>query len=735
MQSYISRHLRRTSGAVLPLLMGAALSLPLSLLMSQQAAAQAAPATQLPAVSVETDQSPEGSPLDTTTIGKKKVEAETTLGASDTAALLSGAPGVNLSTGGGISSLPIIHGMADDRNITLVDGIPLTSACPNHMNPAMSYIPPGNTGHITVISGVSPVSLGGDSIGGAVVVDPADPMFAKPGEDVAVHGSAGTFYRSNNHQIGVNGDIAAATNRYSVGYSGSWTRARSASDGNGDTILASSFENQSHNGTLAYRNDDSQLVVRAGHQLTPYEGFANARMDLLGNTSNYLNGGFSGDYGWGKIEAKVYWQNVQHYMNFLKADRNIAITAAGMPMSTNATDTGYSLKSEIPLDKDNLLRIGNELHIYRLNDWWPPTSKTALGTMSPNTFWNIRDGQRQQIGTYGELEHKWDEQWTSLLGLRNDTVLMNTGNVVGYSNNVAAKYATDSARFNAQDHHKADVNFDVVASTRYEASAINTDELALARKTRSPNLYERYAWSTGTMAANMINWFGNAAGYVGNLYLRPETAYTLSTTSDWHDAAKQDWDVAVTPYYSYIHDYIGVNRLAGTTTKGVNQLQFANHDAQVFGFDLSGKKALLRDGDYGKLDLGGTVGLSRGMQMNNGSSLYHMQPLNADVSLTHSLGGLTNVLQVRLVDDKSVVDPLQNEKVTPGFAILNWKASYQVETITFAVGVDNILDKQYYDPNGGVYESWWRAHGQPTSGMGALPAAGRSYNAGVSVKF
>lgn len=732
MSPTVTSHFRRGSCAALPLLIGAALSL------AHPFAARAAEATALPPVSVDSDKMPAGCPLDTTTIDKKKIDAQSILGATDSAAILSAVPGVNLQTGGGISSLPIIHGMNDDRNSTLVDGMPLTSACPNHMNPAMSYIAPGNAGHVSVISGISPVSAGGDSIGGSITIDPAAPMFGTAADKVDVHGSAGTYVRSNGGQIGVNGDIAAATNQYSVGYNGSWTRAGNYRDGDGDGIRASKFENQSHNATLAARNDDAQVTVRAGHQMTPFEGFANQRMDLLGNTSNYLNSGFSGSYGWGNLDAKAYWQNAQHYMNFLRNDRNISASTAGMPMNTNGTDAGYSLKGEIPLSKDDILRIGNELHIYRLSDWWPPTSGTAGGMMSPNTFWNINHGKRDVLGTYGELEKSWTPQMTSVFGLRNDTVWMNTGNVQGYSNNATANYARDSAAFNAQDHHKTDVNFSLTATTRYEASTTSAYELGLARKTESPNLYERYAWSTGTMAASMTNWLGNGTYYVGNVNLRPETAYTTSVSGDWHDAAKADWDVKVTPYYTYVQDYIGVNKISpsGTiTVAGINEVQFANHDAQMFGFDLSGKKSLIKEASYGNLDLGGTVGLVKGMQVNNGNSLYHMQPLNADISLTHTWGGLTNVLEARLVDDKSVTNPLQNEGVTPGFAILNWRTSYQLETITFAVGIDNILDKQYYDPNGGAYLSGWRASGSSNSGVGNLPAPGRSYNAGVTVKF
>lgn len=68
----------------------------------------------------------------------------------ETAGLLSDVPGVALNAAGGISSLPSIHGLADDRLRILVDGMSLISACPNHMNPPLSYLDPSQIKSIKV---------------------------------------------------------------------------------------------------------------------------------------------------------------------------------------------------------------------------------------------------------------------------------------------------------------------------------------------------------------------------------------------------------------------------------------------------------------------------------------------------------------------------------------------------------------------------------------------------------
>ncbi|MFX7854016.1 hypothetical protein ABTK08_20910, partial [Acinetobacter baumannii] len=82
--------------------------------------------------------------------------------------------------------------------------------------------------------------------------------------------------------------------------------------------------------------------------------------------------------------------------------------------------------------------------------------------------------------------------------------------------------------FNARGHAKTDNNIDLTALARFTPDAGQTWEVGYARKTRSPNLYERYTWGRGTMAMTMTNWFGDGNGYVGNIDLKPEVAHTLS---------------------------------------------------------------------------------------------------------------------------------------------------------------------------------------------------------------
>ena len=680
-------------------------------------------ATPLPPVAVDTTPGL-SSPLSNSSTTSEGL-ASHRLTTSDTSRLLDDLLGTNSAAGGGISSLPTVHGLGDDRLTIEVEGKQTTSACPNHMNPPTSYINPTRVGKAELWAGITPVSVGGDSIGGTIIIDSPAPVFAAPGEGFHKEGSLSSYYHSINGGFGVSGSVTGAVGDYSLTYTGAWNKGIDYKDGNNHKVLGTSFENSSHGGTFAWRHDGDLFTLQAGQEFVPYEAFPNQRMDLTLNRSTYVNGRYQGDFDWGTLDAKLYWQQVRHKMNFL-ADKGGAPTG-GMPMETAATDTGYSVKAEHKFTDRDTLRLGNEFHHYELTDWWPP----SFGGMAPNTFVNINAGRRDRLGTFAEWERKWDSQWTSLLGARNDVVWSDTGNVVGYN----GTYATDAAAFNALNHAKTDVNFDLTALARWEPNKTSTSEIGYSRKTRSPNLYERYSWSTGMMASSMVTWFGDGNSYVGNPNLKPEVAHTVSVSTDLHDGGRSDWSVKLTPYYTFVENYINVRATSTMASGGGTAgtvLQFINQNAEIYGIDLSGQKTVWESDAYGKGVLKAKLGWLHG-QTTSGDALYHMMPLNGKLALEHSLGGWTSAIEAQLVDGKSQTDPVRREPFTPGYTLINLRTGYQWRNVRFDVGIDNLLNKKYYLPLGGVDYTDYK---QGLVGAGSpLPGPGRSYNAAVTVKF
>lgn len=655
---------------------------------------------------------------------------------SDTASLLGDVPGVSFYGSGGVSSLPVIRGLNDDRIRIQVDGMDITSACGNHMNPALSYIDPANVGRATVIAGISPVSLGGDNIAGTIIVNSKEPVFARAGEGPAAHGSLSSYYRSNGNATGVSASASVANENLSIAYTGAMAQSGNYKSGAGTVVKSSQYETQNHAISLAARGNDQLVVLNLGKQNIPYQGYPNAWMDMTNNDAVFGNLRYEGLFAWGKLEARAYYQHTRHEMNFIE-DK----LPGSMPMNTDGKNLGYLIKGDLYLSERDTLRIGNEFQRFELDDWWPPVAGSMM--MGPNTFKNINNGRRDRLGTFAELESRWNAQWTSLVGARYDYVNMNTGNVEGYSSMGAD--ATAAAAFNARDRQRTDHNFDLTLLGRYTPDQTSSFEAGYARKTRSPNLYERFAWGRGMMSMAMNGWFGDANGYVGNIDLKPEVAHTLSATAGWHDVGKKTWSLSVTPYYSYVKDYIDVDRcrtdmigmgcplggtVAQTTSSGFVNLQFANHDAQIYGFDIAGK-ALLASGGFGQLSGRGVLGYVRGKNLDTDDNLYHIMPLNAKFALDHQLGQWSNSLEFQLVAAKDDVQATRNETTTAGYSLVNLRTSYEWKYVRVDAGIENLLDKNYDLPLGGAYigDGSNQAWGNRVAGMG------RSAYLGLTVKF
>lgn len=712
---------------------------------------------------------------------------------SDTASLLRDVPGVSLQGAGGVSSLPIIHGLADDRLRVKVDGMDLIASCPNHMNPALSYIDPTQVEAIKVYAGISPVSVGGDSIGGSIIARSAEPVFAKPGQGSLLTGEVGAFYRSNGNAYGGNLAATYATESFNISYTGMTARSDNYDAGGDfkqsiyrsatspletgrpghtlplDEVGSTAYETRNHTLGVAFRGGNHLVEAKLGYQDLPYQLYPNQRMDMLDNEQKRLNLRYLGAFDWGVLEARAYHEKVDHFMDF-GADKkywyNSAVgpsyngapctpapggCASGMPMYTASKNTGAVVKADINLTERDLLRVGGEYQKYQLDDWWPPSG----GGMAPNIFWNVRNGERGRTALFGEWEKKISPQWMTLAGLRYERVNMDADKVQGYKIVPSPPPTTDpgnqlrdSAAFNAADRSKTDNNWDLTALAKYTASPNQDIEFGFAHKTRSPNLHERYAWSTWQMAALMVNWVGDGNGYIGNLDLKPEKANTLSATFDWH-AADRNWGFKATPYYTRVNDYIDAVQWNATTNTASTTpvadrftvLKFMNQDARLYGLDLSGKMPLGKTG-FGDFGLKGLLNYTNGKNRDTGDGLYNIMPLNAKLTLTHKLGGWDNAVELVMVKGKSDVSDVRNEMHTPGYNLVNLRGSYSWQKVRVDFGVENLFNKLYYLPLGGAYVgqgTTMTASATPTGTVPAwgtaVPGMGRSLYAGLNYKF
>jgi iron complex outermembrane receptor protein len=690
---------------------------------------------------------------------------------ADTAALLLGLPGVSAYGAGGVSSLPAIRGLADDRLRIQVDGTDLLASCPNHMNPPLSYVAPSQVSAVKVYAGITPVSVGGDSIGGSIVLNTAAPRFAIDGEELVTGGELATTFRSNGDAFGVDAAFTLASEQFHLGYTGALAesdnysaggefkpQANTGRDGHTlplDEVGSTAYRTRNHQLTAGWRSGAHLVDARIGLQDMPFQNYPNQRMDLTDNRAERINLHYRGEFEGLTLDARTWHEDVEHAMDF-GADKRfwygmasnvpgsmtegrpcspISYTcAAGMPMLTDSINNGGKLAAEFALGGKDLVRVGGEIHAYRLDDYWPPSG----GGMWPGVFVNINGGERDRSALYGEWEGSFGERWTHLVGLRFERVASDAGDVRGYDTDAAppGSYmmtAAEAAAFNARSHDRSDDNWDLTALARYQPGDTFDVEFGVARKTRSPNLYERYTWSSWSMAAAMNNTVGDGNGYVGNLDLVPEIAYTASASFDWHapDAA---WRLRVSPWITHVDDYIDARRVSNTAN-AFNVLRYANQSARLHGVDLDAGFAL-GETAAGRFDLDAVAGWTRGRNRDNNDDLYQIMPPNARLALRHTLGAWDNALELVAVSRKDRVNAVRNEIATPGYGLVNLRLAYTVGQWRFDAGVENLFDRLYRLPQGGAYlgqGATMMLNGVPY-GI-AVPGPGRNWYAGVRVNF
>lgn len=662
---------------------------------------------------------------------------------NDTAGLVSDFSGIDLYNDGGLSGIPAIHGLGDERVAVRIDGMEIGSACVMHMNPPLSYFDPSQTGSLNVIAGITPVSRGGDSIGGTVAVDSAPPEFSDS-DGLQVHGNMEAFHRTNGVANGGGAALAFTTKNFRIGYTGSYVNANDYKDGTGALVASTFYEAQNNALEAAVRAGDQLFTLGIGYQYIPQQGFPNAFMDMTGNEAKDANFHYQGRLSKATVQARLYYENTRHSMDILR-DK---VPGIEMPMFTRGGNAGYLVEAEIPLSGRDTLRVGNEFRRFTLNDWWTPVTN-AIGTLGPNPLLNINNGRRDRFGSWVEWERR-AKRWTTLFGIRSDIVLMNAGNAQGYNNSPSttgdAAYYADATEFNSQSHARQDDNFDVTALARYDATPFLSIEAGYARKTRSPSLYERYLWvKSSFFAADMESWFGDLNGYTGNLDLKPEVAHTISTTVSLHDSANKGWELRLTPYYTRVQNYIdavrcpvindggdGCTAANFTAPSGFVILQFANESAQLYGFDGS-FRAPLGQNAAGRFWLTGTVGLVRGEDLDTDENLYRLMPFHGDVSLQHERGGWTDAFSLKAVDAKAQVDAVRNELPTAGFVLLNVRGGYRWRltenaSMRLDAGIENLANRQYDLPLGGRY--WVDPNGESN-----VPGMGRSFLTGLGFAF
>jgi iron complex outermembrane receptor protein len=300
---------------------------------------------------------------------------------------------------------------------------------------------------------------------------------------------------------------------------------------------------------------------------------------------------------------------------------------------------------------------------------------------------DINNATRSRVGVYFEWQRDWDDHWTTLAGLRNDSVWSDADPVERFYTDSEA----DALAFNSHSRDKTNINFDAMASLRFTPDTHQTYDLAFARKTRSPSILERYLFTAFAFASGA----SDGRFYVGNLDLDPEVSHQVALTGDWHG---DTWGIKVTPFYNFVHNYI-----QGTPTDQIFfdtiVLQYQNIDrADLYGVDGDAHYDINK-----ALTLRGQLSYVRGIDRDNDDNLYRIAPLHGTVSLEQHWLGWRSALELAWAAPQHQVSAFNDELPSSGYAVLNLRAGYTfAEHFDIDLVAENLFDRRYEDHLAGI---------------------------------
>lgn len=272
------------------------------------------------------------------------ISADDRASARDSAALLQSTPGAAVIRHGQQTGMVQLHGMTQERVRVLVDGMDIAPACPNHMDPPLHYISAQEVETMQVMAGVTPVSQGGDSIGGSVIANAASPYFGQDSTASFAGRVYGGYSGSNDgYDAGLRASIAS--DRMSFGVNGERLHGGDYESARG-RVLASGYDTWRHRAQIALRGDAGAAKVTLARHHSWDVGTPALGMDMTRDDATTYALDLVGNLSFGTLTTKLYRHDIDHVMD----NYSLRTTAMASRMAAPSTsdNKGGSLKLEIP---------------------------------------------------------------------------------------------------------------------------------------------------------------------------------------------------------------------------------------------------------------------------------------------------------------------------------------------------------------------------------------------------
>ena len=633
----------------------------------------------------------------------------------DSAAILRKVVGANVVSNGPLTGIAQYRGMSRFRVSTQINGATISSGGPNWMDPPLSYAPAAHLETIEVYRGISNVSAGLETIGGAIKANTWQGDFSDSGTEINGRMRAGSQSVSNSQLFSA---ATVVANEHHLLKISALTEAGDDAEFLGGDIVPTEYRRDRYDIGYGFRTGAHTFRLDYGRNETGDAGTPSLAMDIGYIDADLITASWSYDGKAINLTGKLHSSTIEHGMSNYHLRQ--PPMAAGMWRRNTATgeNLGFSLAAA-----QGAWTLGIDYHDERHN--------SDIDNPNNPMFFvdNFDDAKRQLLGMFVEREWRLDNSWSMQLGARYNRVAMDADTVnatpaaLGMPPAVALRDA-----FNASNRSQTDNNIDWVAKANYLVSDELSYYAGMSRKSRSPAYQERYLWLPLQATAGLAD----GRTYTGNLTLDPEIAHEVEVGLDWHTA---QWEISPRVFYRDVSDYIqgtpSSNPSAvmfvqmmnmANATNNPAPLEFNNVDAIFYGADVDWRYTFTE-----RWSVNGIVNLVRAERDDVNDDLYRVAPANLFLSVNYVHPQWQVAVESFVYDGQDRVSATNGETETHGYGLVNVTGAIRLnQKLRFGFGVDNVADRHYVDHLSGVN----RVAGNADISRGErLPGYGRNFYA------
>ncbi|BBO93118.1 TonB-dependent receptor [Desulfosarcina ovata] len=604
-------------------------------------------------------------------------------------------PGVSMESAGSWETSPVIRGLGQNRVLVLYDGDRETNLWAGRM-PFTPFMDMGSVSRIEVVKGPASALYGTDALGGVINIITREVEFSEGDQWQMENTIKGRYSSTDNGWFG-RYELAAGGKGlgFLLGISG--RDVENYTDGNGDEINNSQFENRNLDLKARYALSDKQgltaslrinqiddMGVPQKDPSAPYSHFD--RFD----TNSYKLGYEATDLS--------FFENLKARIYYVDQDRSFKgrFPSSSSPvynLKSNDIETsaiGGSFQGLIPLGDRHGLTAGFEA----VREGTDSTETQLIQRNSNDSlarrlkFQPVPDAERYHYGAFVQDEMHLMPKLTLIAGGRYDYFDASAKDIEFTDSRYNASGAQTSSSSEINDFSDAD---DSAATFNIGLLYRLTEHYHLTANVgsgfRAPDIFERFSTRGG-----------GSQILIGDPDLDPEYSYNYDVGMKVRYSRFQG---SFNLFYTRVDDYIDTVLQDTSFISDIPTYKYVNvQDAELYGFDGEAQFAFTDS-----FSVFGTISSVVGKDRDSGDRLNNIPPLNGTLGVrweSHLYDTMRYWIELSGDLYARQNHPAPDEDKTPGYAVFNLRTGLDIPTVWSAIhdmqltlNIENILDKYY----------------------------------------